>query len=634
MTKRIFIITPILLTFLLLSFVTTQKSTQDIVTTHYIKRFDDFKLTLNKLATQLSNQSTKKEIQKTYLELRQHYKKWEYVVALKDPNFIKEEINPAPLPKLEENSFAANVISPRGLQVLDELIFSDELSKQEITEQIQYLSNKLKNYIPTKLYDRDVFEASRTGLIRLFTLGLTGFDTPGSINGIFDAKYTLTAMHEDVSVYQKSFDNKDSLLSKKIEELFAGSINYLNKNSNFNTFNRAHFLKTYLNPLSEILLKAHKILQLELPNEVYLSPMAYNYNSEHLFAQNFINSNYFIQVPEKFINNKTKELGRLLFYDPILSSENERSCASCHSPEKGFTDQMPKSLATGKDGSLKRNSPTLINSVYSERLFHDMRARTFVDQMEHVLTSKDEFNSDMISLLYKLNESQEYVTLFRDAFQLTETTISATYVQMALSVFVGSLSGFNSKFDQYIRNEHQHLDKSVINGFNLFMGKAVCGTCHFAPIFNGTVPPDYKESESEVLGVPENPYVKKPVIDSDEGRGQALLKEKVYFNQYAFKTPTVRNAALTFPYMHNGSYKTLNDVMDFYNKGGGKGIGIIIEHQTLPFDELKLSKSEINDIISFMNALTDTSGLTTKPKTLPKFENHPEWNKRKIGGAY
>jgi cytochrome c peroxidase len=166
------------------------------------------------------------------------------------------------------------------------------------------------------------------------------------------------------------------------------------------------------------------------------------------------------------------------------------------------------------------------------------------------------------------------------------------------------------------------------------MGKAVCGTCHFAPIFNGTVPPDYKESESEVLGVPENPYVKKPVIDSDEGRGQALLKEKVYFNQYAFKTPTVRNAALTFPYMHNGSYKTLNDVMDFYNKGGGKGIGIIIEHQTLPFDELKLSKTEINDIISFMNALTDTSGLTTKPKTLPKFENHPEWNKRKIGGAY
>jgi cytochrome c peroxidase len=166
------------------------------------------------------------------------------------------------------------------------------------------------------------------------------------------------------------------------------------------------------------------------------------------------------------------------------------------------------------------------------------------------------------------------------------------------------------------------------------MGKAVCGTCHFAPIFNGTVPPDYKDSESEVLGVPENPYVKKPKIDTDEGRGAALLKEKVFYNQYAFKTPTVRNSALTFPYMHNGSYKNLEDVMDFYNKGGGKGIGIVLEHQTLPFDELKLTNKEMKDVIAFMNALTDTSGITTKPNILPKFKNQPNWNKRKIGGEY
>jgi cytochrome c peroxidase len=205
---------------------------------------------------------------------------------------------------------------------------------------------------------------------------------------------------------------------------------------------------------------------------------------------------------------------------------------------------------------------------------------------------------------------------------------------MALAVYVGSLAGMNSEFDKYIKGELSQLNPSVKNGFNLFMGKAVCGTCHFAPVFNGTVPPDYKESESEVLGVPENPYVKKPTIDSDEGRGKALLKDKVFFNKYAFKTPTVRNVKLTFPYMHNGSYKTLNDVVDFYNKGGGKGIGIVLEHQTLPFDELKLSKKEMNDIVSFMESLTDTIGLTSKPKRLPTFRNNAEWNNRKIGGEY
>jgi cytochrome c peroxidase len=203
-----------------------------------------------------------------------------------------------------------------------------------------------------------------------------------------------------------------------------------------------------------------------------------------------------------------------------------------------------------------------------------------------------------------------------------------------MAAYVQSLRGLNSPVDRYLRGETDTLSPAVKRGFNLFMGKAACGTCHFAPVFNGTVPPLYNDSESEVLGVPENPYAAKLVLDKDPGRGAAKLKEGAEFYKHSFKTPTLRNIALTAPYMHNGAYRTLNDVMDFYNKGGGRGFGLDVPHQTLSDEPLHLTKGEINDIITFMQALTDTAGLTSIPATLPAFEQHPEWNSRKIGGAY
>ncbi len=633
--KRFYYITFFLLiTILCISFSQSESEPIQKVTNNYIQRFNETKKALLKLIESIQSKSSENEIQNAYLELRKSFKKWEYLVATKDPVFIKEVINPSPLPKLEENSFGANIISPRGLQVLDDLVFSQKIQEAEALEQAKYLNKMLSEFTPMKLYDRDVIEGIRTELIRVFTLGLTGFDTPASSNGIQDALSAYEAMYSDMQFYLPAIHLKDSALSKRINNSFIKSINYLKANSDFGSFNRLKFLKECINPLYKEMLHAHRVLNIELPHEVYLAPRPINYEAENIFDNNLINKNYYAPVPSKFINEKTIELGKVLFYDPILSSGIDRSCASCHSPEKAFTDQLPKSVATGKNGFLKRNSPTLINSVYAERLFHDMRARTFIDQMEHVLSTKEEFNSDMIQLLEKLKLSKEYISLFYETFQDKQEAIRPVYIQMALSVFVSSLSGFNSEFDKYVRGEISSIKPDVMNGFNLFMGKAVCGTCHFAPVFNGTVPPDYKDTESEVLGVPENPHVKKPLIDNDEGRGNALLKESVYFNKYAFKTPTVRNVALTYPYMHNGCYKTLEDVMDFYNKGGGKGIGIVLEHQTLPFDELKLTKKEINDIVAFMKALTDTSGLTSKPSKLPFFDSKPEWNKRKVGGEY
>jgi cytochrome c peroxidase len=140
------------------------------------------------------------------------------------------------------------------------------------------------------------------------------------------------------------------------------------------------------------------------------------------------------------------------------------------------------------------------------------------------------------------------------------------------------------------------------------MGKALCATCHFPPTFNGVVPPRYLETESEVLGVPTRfPALPGTALSLDPDPGRHHVHYAPIFRN-AFKTPTVRNAELTAPYLHNGGMETLEDVMDFYNAGGGAGLGLDVPNQTLPSDSLGLTRREMDDVIAFMKALTDTTG--------------------------
>jgi cytochrome c peroxidase len=193
--------------------------------------------------------------------------------------------------------------------------------------------------------------------------------------------------------------------------------------------------------------------------------------------------------------------------------------------------------------------------------------------------------------------------MFATAYPEVKEPVSVYTIANAIASYLRSLQAMNTKFDQYMRDEPVTLTASEKNGFNLFMGKAKCGTCHFMPLFNGLTPPLFSETESEVIGVPTS--AKKPfTLDADSGK-YYFTKSVVHL--HAFKTPTLRNIALTGPYMHNGIYKTLEEVIDFYNDGGGKGLGIAPHNQTLPFDKLKLSKAEKKDIIHFLRALTDTA---------------------------
>jgi len=233
-------------------------------------------------------------------------------------------------------------------------------------------------------------------------------------------------------------------------------------------------------------------------------------------------------------------------------------------------------------------------------------------------------------IVHKLNQSKSYENLFNKSYP--EMGIDKWSITNALTNYMLKLNSFNSDFDQYVRGEIQTLDESVVRGFNLFMGKAACATCHFPPAFSGLVPPIYYETESEVLGVPSSKDKENPQLDEDLGR-YMNGRRKEYFDNYknSFKTPSVRNVELTAPYMHNGVYDTLEEVMEFYNNGGGSGLGLKVPNQTLAGDSLHLTEQEQQDIISFMQALTDTLHLTAKPHSLPVFKDE-KLNTRSIGG--
>lgn len=584
-----------------------------------------------------------KKLQAQFRESKKAFKKIEYLVERLDAEFVKDYINGAPLPALERNSPSLSVLEPEGLQRLEELVYAEDITADidelqllagKLAESAQILENYQSKY---QITDRLIFEAARFQIIRLVTLGITGFDSPVIASSLEDAIISLNASYEAIQAYFPLMEQREERYDKQLGDAFDGALNYLKANQDFDSFDRLTFIKEYANPLFSLLLDAHLSFGIETWYETDRLDIKHsiNYYARNLFDETLINPYYYAQLTKDIYTPEVLELGKTLFFDPALSKNNERACASCHQPDNGFTDGLPKSIATGFEGTVERNSPTLINSIYSDRFFYDLRSEVLELQLDHVITSHKEFRTNYLDLFDKLGESEEYTTMFQQAFpQLEDKPIQKASIGYALSAYVRSLSSFDSPFDKYMRDEIPEIEESVKNGFNIFMGKAACGTCHFAPVFNGSVPPLYKESESEVLGVPAEKEMENFVIDPDRGRYLGILKEQADFYDHSFKTVTVRNVELTAPYMHNGVYETLEEVVDFYNKGGGLGLGIDVPNQTLPFDSLGLSMKEQSDLVAFMQALTDTTNMTSIPSVLPRFPESMGINNRKIGGEY
>ena len=530
-------------------------------------------------------------------ETRISYKKVEFYLAFHYGEYVNEHINGAPLLHIEKSGTSPLVIPPEGLQVLDELVFSDEAADEK--GQIAALAKKLNsNYgllfssINSKFKNGGDIAAMRIQLVRLYSLGLTGFDTPGSLNALPEAKASIEGMK---ACFAENHPNDKAVLS-----LFDKTLQFLSKDVSFEGFDRLEALRDYIDPLYAAL---GKIKGGSEPDFLkYIS--AWNAGSTSIFGNDFLNPYFFTTLKKEEDSAALRALGEALFYDPAISGDSKMSCASCHQPDKGFADGLPKSKSNVQGKTVLRNAPTLINAVYADRYFYDLRAFTLEQQAEHVIFNADEFNTAYNAILKKLNDDKEYAAKFKAVFGKGD--ITRDKFSKALASYVMSLRSFNSSFDKYIRGESSALSQEVKNGFNLFMGKANCATCHFAPTFAGLVPPLYNENETEILGVLADSNAKSPRLDADEGRwSNAIQSEYAWIYEKSFKTSTVRNTGLTAPYFHNGAYSTLEEVVDFYNNGGGGGLGLNVTNQTLAADPLNLTDKEKKELVAFMESLND-----------------------------
>jgi cytochrome c peroxidase len=598
-------------------------------------KLSEFETQLAGFKTQVGQQDFNQgDLQGEFLQLRLNFKELEPLLSYLSPQDFNDYLNGAPLPKVERNAPRLVVIEPKGLQILEEQIFAsadefDIKGVRKLTKELLFQYQQVQRSMQyVRISDRQVFEIMRLGLIRILSLGITGFDTPAGRTDMRESEASWLALGSLCEPYLAI--NTNQALSRNIKKLWQDGAQYLNSTSNFTDFNRADFIRLYLDPLYAKIYDLHMELGYEFAKEVYHGELAFNYEARSIFGQDFFNSAYFTGLLNT--DQAAADLGKQLFFDPILSSNLKRSCASCHRPELAFTDGHSTSLAMDEKKHIKRNSPSLINAIYTEKFFYDLRADRMESQIDHVIFNPDEFANNYKTILQRLNTIPAYKEAFAQSFPEHNGQINRQSLAMALTAYLKELTAFNSPVDRYLRGEEQVISAQVKQGFNLFMGKANCGTCHFAPSFSGLVPPMFEESESEVLGLLQGPD--QLVLDEDLGRyASGIPSYAAEFYRHSFKTVSVRNVKYTAPYFHHGGYATLAEVIEFYERGGGAGQGLDVQDQTLSSEPLGLSSSEKEALISFMEALSDTSNTSSLPTSLAKSTN-PNLNFRKVGGEY
>ena len=327
-------------------------------------------------------------------------------------------------------------------------------------------------------------------------------------------------------------------------------------------------------------------------------------------------------VPASNTMNAAKiQLGRKLFYDRRLSLNKTFSCAMCHIPEQGFTsNEMATSI--GIEGrTVKRNAPTLYNIAYAQSLFHDSRETTLEQQVWSPLLARNEMGNPSVGyVINTISHSDNYLSLFQQAFANAPTMDN---VGMAIASYERSLLAANSDFDKYyFANQAHALNINAQRGLQLFTGKAGCVQCHTinknAALFTDNQTHNTGIGYAEAMVLPKLKHYAKQKIQISAGvfievdnkliASVAEIKEndlgryEITQNpqdRWHYKTPSLRNIALTAPYMHNGRLQTLKQVVEFYNQGGiaNEGLDKLMQ-------PLHLSEPEIMDLVAFLESLT------------------------------
>lgn len=291
------------------------------------------------------------------------------------------------------------------------------------------------------------------------------------------------------------------------------------------------------------------------------------------------------EIPSPIDNLNSSEkiaFGKMLFFDKRLSKNNEIACSNCHQPEKAFTDGLPKSI--GIEGRVAmRNAPSLLNSAYFKSYMYDGEVKTLELQALVPMQDHQEMGSSMKEILQKLSNDEQYSQLAKSIFK---RELDAFVITRALSSYERSLISQNSKFDRYRAGENAVLNSDELAGWLLFSEKLYCTKCHSAPHFT-----NYK--------VLSNGLYSDYVLDNGRFRINGLQTDNG-----KFKVPSLRNVALTAPYMHDGSIETLRGVILHYSKGGE-----VFENKSPIIRPFSITEHEISQLEQFLRTLTDTSGI-------------------------
>jgi cytochrome c peroxidase len=288
------------------------------------------------------------------------------------------------------------------------------------------------------------------------------------------------------------------------------------------------------------------------------------------------------------------ELGRVLFFDKRLSVDDTIACADCHNPKFAFTDGRPVSIGVrGQKGG--RNAPTVINRAYSVEQFWDGRAPTLEEQAKGPIANPLEMANTHEAVAEKLKKIAGYSWLFKRAFGTEDITID--HVAKAIATFERTILSGNSPYDRYKAGDKSALSESAKRGMDVFFNKAKCDQCHFGINFT--------DGSFVNLGV----GMDKP--NPDLGRYLVTKRES---DKGAFKTPTLREVARTAPYMHDGSLATLEEVIEFYNKGG-----IPNPYLDKRIKPLNLSEQDKKDLVEFLKSLSGEGWQHAQPpKSFPQ----------------
>ena len=558
---------------------------------YYFNTLDSASFYIQKLDTLASLDENKRN----FLKSREWYKRVEpLLIAYDYQNYLS--LNAPNLLKVELDDYTEiKKMKPKSYQVLEELLFgNDKINNKELHRIYSFMKSRIpylrKNHNLIRQYDYHHLTMVRDAIVNVATKGITGFDSPMLANSLQEAAYNYETLLKVIKIYKPKFTDK-GLYDKWISSL-QKTINELKKGA-FDSFDRYNFIKNNTDYQLALVKETSEDWNIELNTSRALDP-----NATRVFSKDFFNINAFKSPNSPEITPERVALGKALFNDTKLSKNNAISCATCHIATKAFTDG--KTIATGVDGGiLTRNTPTLPYAVYQKSFFYDGRSAVLEDQIVSVTNSKKEFHIDLETIVEKVEGTPFYVEQFNELYKGNVTSLN---VRNAIATYIRSLTPFDSKFDRNMQNLENTLSVQEKKGFNLFMGKAACATCHFPPTFYGTVPPKFDETEFENLGLTKTDDFKAPILDDDPG---LFYPYEVEERRGFFKTATVRNIEITAPYMHNGAYKTLEKVLEFYNAGGGSGMGLEVPFQTLPSDSLNLSQNETSSIIAFLKTLTD-----------------------------